>query len=473
MNLKLSLKRPELQMISLFALVFFLLGISTNFFPVIQGVVSIPLWISLPIFIILLFGLIMIARKAVHDVSPAPWLEVLIMLAAILSPLSDGFWISLVCASVATIVYALKKGKLYWKSSILGLFLLLILIALVVSFFAIESVFLSFGAVIGLVLYALYFFAVYNSTGLLKGRLSVLLPRVGVLMSLSIVVTVIFSLWHYKAFPFRIDVLIFQFPYHTGFGNSFGMASLYGQWPTHSSAFLSLACWALLIIFPYIKSKIERITLIVGMIMALVGVFATLSRNAVLFVLVSAVFLMFYVLSNRQYRRFLPFLGGGILLSGGVIYQFLQRFDKWRSILHRPWETGTFQNRIFQYQFALEQWHEGAVSFLKGIGLMNFGPYFRRIKNDDTLPDYLHQLFLSIGFEMGIIALIVFILLMVQIGIILWQRERQHSKDLIFIMFSSWLVTGLFDNWLYFLWSSSLFMVLLAVGTSPLEEKND
>lgn len=458
----------EIKISILFACVFFILAAVSALTPIADSMfVSPPAYLTAPIFIALLLGITLYPWLAIKNQSPHPLVEVFLMAAAVCAPLSDGFWIFLTLTSISIIAAALKKGRLYYKDTILAAFAVLFIVALVSSFFALESKFLAFGTVLGIALYGLFFLAVYNAFPLLKERWPVLLPRLGVLMASSITVTVLFSLWHFFFESRSIQVLIFSFPKNTGLGNSFGIASVYGQWPTHSSAFLGLAFWALLILRPFAQDKIQKIVITIGAISSLVGLFATLSRNAALFILIGLGLMLILTLVKKEYRGYLPWALGGLFLSALVLFQFLMRFDKWRTLLSNPWESGTFLNRIQQYRFAWDQLTQGAVNLWTGIGLMNFGPYARRIF-DPNMPDYLHQIFLSLLLEMGVLGIAAFLVLMYVIGKRLIFSPNKN-KNLFLLVFFSWLATGIFDNWLYFMWSSSLFMVILAAGSIPKE----
>ncbi|MGL5956905.1 MAG: O-antigen ligase family protein [Brevinema sp.] len=465
-------KYPAESMGIYFSSVFFMLACVSYLIEPSDQIVTIPLFLSITIFILLLWGLIGIYLFALQkDVSSwKKWAEVFIMLAALCSSLSDLFWIFSSVAAVIIIVGNIYQKTLTIRYPILYLWFLLIGIAFISSFFAVESKQLSFGASFGLFLYALFFIAVYNQH-FLQERGEEFLQRIGILFSFSIVSTVIFSLWHYRI-PYYIDVLIFRFQPYTG-TDSLGMASIYGQWPTHSSAFLSLVFWVLIGIYTFCSLSDRRKKIIMsGIVVAFIGALATLSRNAFLFLALSiGIALLILVIQTNQ-KKWWYLLSSCFLLFLGVLSYLVTHFPKWKELFTNPLQQSTIAERIEQYKFALDQLPM-IENQLIGIGLMNFGPYYRKMMQNDALADYLHQLLLSITIEIGYLGLLCFIVLLFLIGKNIVINYRYSNRNLIFVVvFFAWIATGLFDNWLYFMWSSTLFMILIALG-SKLQMKKE
>lgn len=458
-----------------FSLIFLMLAYVSTITPSVNQFVTIPMPIALTVFIALLIGLISIYLISIGQ-SVKSWrkfAELFIMLAAMCASLSDGFWIFSTVAAIIIILGNIQEKTLNLRQPIFYLWALMIGVAFISSFFATESKQLSFGASFGLLLYGLFFVAVYHQN-FLQERGEEFLQRIGVLLSFSIVSTVIFSLWHFFFQENTLNVLIFSFQPKTGYGNSFGMASIYGEWPTHSSAFLSLSFWALLGIRLYpnlLRSR--KLILNMGILFALIGSLATLSRNAFLFMVLSIGIALLILLIKERSKKMLFLCGGVGVFFIGVLAFFVTHFEKWRNLFMNPLQQNTIADRIDQYKFALTQLQLIDNPFL-GIGLMNFGPFYRRIQQNENLTDYLHQLFLSITLEIGYIGIMVFVILFVTIGVSIVKYYRCNSKNIIFvIIFFAWSVTGIFDNWLYFMWSSTLFMILIALGSYPKMEKNN
>ncbi len=447
----------------LFSAVFFLLAAASSLIKPINGIVTIPLPLSIMIFAVLLAGLIFLYWNSIKDL-PAPkskkYAELFIMLAAVSASLSDGFWIFAVIASV--IIIAGERKNLKLRNPILYLWGLMVITAFASSFFAVESRSLAFGASFGILLYGLFFTAVYNQN-FLKERGEIFLQNIGVLMSFSIISTVLFSLWHFTQ-KYTIDVLIFRFQYHTGYGNSYGMASVYGRWPTHSSAFLTIAMWALIGIRLYAElPKHRRYIVEAGIVFSLIGALATLSRNAFLFLVLSIGIALIVLIIKYRNKTILFITAGTAVFFAGVLAFFVSRYEKWYNLFMNPLQQHTIADRIAQYQFGIKHLD---VNPVLGIGLMNFGSYYRRLMDNPHLPDYLHQLWLSIALETGIIGFAVFSALLFMIGLKIINNYRRNPKYIIFvIVFFAWIATGIFDNWLYFLWSSTLFMIISALGS--------
>ena len=458
-------KYPTEIMGSYFSIVFFFLAFTTLFIEPIENIATIPLPLAIGVFTLLLSGLIFIYLYANHSQVKGwrKYAELFIMLAAMCASLSDGFWIFSAIAAIIIIIGNICQKTLVLNNTIIYGWVAMIIISMISSFFAIESQSLSFGAAFGLVLYTCFFVAVYNQNFALE-RGTEFVQRIGVLLSFSIVSTVIFSLWHYNI-PYRIYVLIFQFYPKTG-TDSLGMASIYGGWPTHSSAFLSLALWTLIGIRSVCDlSKMRKVIITSGITFAFIGALATLSRNAFLFLAISiGMSLLILIIKKKQKRWIFLLMGVGAVFLGILSY-LVTHFQKWRELFTNPLKQATIASRIEQYQFGIEQL-QIIDNPWTGIGLMNFGPYYQRILDDPYLTDYLHQLFLSITLEIGYIGIIIFLVLLFLIARKIILNYQDNNKNMIFVVvFFSWLATGIFDNWLYFMWSSTLFMILIALGS--------
>ncbi|MGL4366795.1 MAG: O-antigen ligase family protein [Brevinemataceae bacterium] len=463
-------KYPAEAMGIFFTLVFAMLILAAILIKPQAGVISIPLYIAIIVFLALLIGLVSIYLYANNN-QVHGWrltAELFIMMAAICASLSDLFWIFLAVASIVIITGRLKEKTLRLNNIILYLWGILIVVGIVSSWFALESRALSFGALFGIILYSLYFTAVFNQD-FYHERGSDFVQRIVVLLSFSVVVTVLFSLWHFYFVSDIIELLIFRFQPSTGYVDSFGMASLYGHWPTHSSAFLGLVFWVLVAVRIEVKdlSRIRKYIVDIGMLFSLIGVFATLSRNAFLFLAVSFVlaFIILGIVSKN--KKSMMIFSSFLVLMSGILMFFINRFPKWALLLTEPLKQRTILDRIQQYQFGIDQFAQLDNKWT-GIGLMNFGPFYRRIQNNPSLTDYLHQLFLSLLLEIGIVGLFVFGALLGVITVTIAKNVIRGKKSPIFlIVLLSWLITGCFDNWLYFVWSSSLFMVFIALGAAP------
>ena len=449
-----------------FSIVFCSLALVSLFIQPIDNIVTIPLPLAISVFTLLLSGLISIYLYANYSEIKGwrKFAELFIMLAAICASLSDGFWIFLTVAAIIIIAGNIYEKTLALDNTIIYGWLGMLGISIISSFFAVESRVISFWATFGLVLYTSFFIAVYNQN-FIQERGTEFVQRIGILLSFSIVSTVIFSLWHYNM-SYYIDVLIFRFQASTG-TDSLGMASIYGEWPTHSSAFLSLAFWVLIgIRSTYNLSKTRKIIINSGIIFSFIGTLATLSRNAFLFLGISiGMSLLILIIQKKQKRWFFLLLGIGSVFLG-ILYYLVTHFQKWRELFTNPLQQFTIASRIDQYQFGIEQIQQND-NFLIGIGLMNFGPLYQRMMDDINLSVYLHQLFLSINLEIGYIVIIIFLFLLYLIGRQIILNNRANNHNMIFlVVFFSWLATGIFDNWLYFIWSSTLFMILIALGSN-------
>ena len=458
-------KHPTEIMGIYFSVFLFLLAFASLFIEPVENIVTIPTPLAIIFFILLLSGLIFIYLYANHSQVKGwrMYAELFIMLAASFASLSDGFWIFSAIATFIIIIGNISQKTLVLNNPIIYGWIGLISVAIISSLFTIESQVLSFWATMGLVLYTCFFVAVYNQN-FAQERGTDFVQRVGVLLSFSIVSAVIFSLWHYNI-SYNIHVLIFKFQASTG-TDSLGMASIYGQWPTQSSAFLSLTFWTLIgiqVISPL--SKIRNIIMTTGIIFTLIGIFSTLSRNAFLFLVISIGMCLLILTIQKKQKRWLFLLLGAESVFVGILYYLVTHVQKWKELLTNPLTQSTIADRLNQYKFGIEQIQIMDNPFI-GIGLMNFGPYYQRSFNNIGLSDYLHQLFLSITLEIGYLGIITFLILFFLIGRkIVLNYQANHNNIIFVVVFFSWLVTGTFDNWLYFIWASTLFMILTAIGS--------
>jgi len=454
-----------------FGFIFFLLAIVSTLLYKGESNIIIPPFIALIVILSLLISFIFIYKNTIGIGIQGwrLWSEIFIMLAALLASLSDGFWISLTIASIIIIIGRIQDKELKWNLPIIHLWILLLIICIMSSIFAIESSFISIGATVGILLYMMFFIATYNQD-FIKERGIDFLYRIGLLLSFSIITTVCFSLWHLFYLNADIYLLIFEFQQYTGYRDSLGMASIYGEWPTHSSAFLCLVFWTLIGIRFFnnkIKNKYYRIIFDLGILFSLIGILATLSRNAFLFLIISIGVSVILLLRTKSFKKFIiPVFGLGLVLMG-ILYFYLRTFSKWTDLLTNPLKQGTIAERINQYKFGIEQFIHLDNQWT-GIGLMNFGLLYKKVLNNPNLSDYLHQLPLSLLLEIGYLGLISFTVLILMILYrIISNFKRNPSNPIFVIIFFSWLGMGMFDNWLYFMWSSSLFMILIAIGSCP------
>ncbi len=461
-------KYPTESMGIYLASILLFLAMISVIIPPVGNIIPIPPVLSIGIFSFLLVGLLSIYLFSIWDEvsSWRKWAEGFIMLAMICGSFSNVFWIVMTIATVIIISGNVRQKSLNIKNPILYLWLAVVIISLISSSFAVDSKSLSFAASVGVLVYMLYFVAVYNQN-FIQERGEIFAQRIGVLLSLNIIISVIFSLWHFQFFPYLIDMGFLRFQHHTGYGNSFGMASIYGQWPTHSSAFLGLAFWVLIGVFYYCKqlSPTHKKIIFGGIVFSLIGALATLSRNAFMFLVLSIGIMLLIQIIRTNQKKWWYLLGASVVFFGGVLLYLVTHFEKWRNLFMNPLQQNTIADRIAQYQFTLRE-IQLIDNPLIGIGLMNFGPYYRRVMNNPSLTDYLHQMFLSMAFEMGYIGVTIFSTLMFLVGKTIVKNYQKNPSNQIFaVVFFSWIATGMFDNWLYLMWSSTLFMILFALGS--------
>ncbi len=468
--MKALLKKYPTESMGVFLAFILLVLIAISMFipPVGKNIITIPYGLSVGIFSSLLLGSLGIYVFSIWDEvhSWRKWSEVFIMLGMIFGSFSNVFSILMAIATIIIIFGNIQQKTLNIKNPILYLWIAMVVISIVSSSFAIDSKSLSFTATVGVLVYFLHFVSVYNQN-FVQERGEVFVQRVGVLLSLNIIISVIFSLWHFKFFPYIMDIGILKLQHHTGYGNSFGMASIYMGWPTHSSAFLCVAFWTLIGIFNYCKqlSSIHKKIIVCGIVFSLVGALFTLSRNAFMFLVLSiGIMLLIQIIKTKQ-KRWWGLLGSSGVFFCGVLWYLVTNFEKWENLFANPLQQRTIADRIAQYQFMLREMPLIDTP-LTGIGLMNFGTYYRRVMDNPQLPDYLHQLFLSMAFETGYIGVTIFSMLMFLVGkTIVKNYQKNPSNQIFVVVFFSWIATGMFDNWLYLMWPSTLFMILFALGS--------
>lgn len=209
------------------------------------------------------------------------------------------------------------------------------------------------------------------------------------------------------------------------------------------------------------KSELKKILVLILTLISSAGLFFTFSRSAWLVLLL--ILLIFFVISKNYRQR---------LLLLGIILIFLSQFFIFNSLvfsrtdLSNRLEAMSKNERLDQIG---ESWQIIETSPLAGVGINNYTLVLNKIAPNQPAYDLqpVHNIYLLIASELGIIGLILFIFF-IWTAILLIQK---NSKSLLLIsIFPLFLIISLFDH---YLWTSYLgIMIFWLALTFSLKSDN-
>ncbi|MGL4563369.1 MAG: O-antigen ligase family protein [Brevinema sp.] len=277
----------------------------------------------------------------------------------------------------------------------------------------------------------------------------------------SISTVILFSLYH-MILNQNINLLgIILYP-----NGDPGLASFLSNWPANTAGFLvmslSILIYQCVLAFKNNSHQLMKIFLIGTSIIIFIGLLATQTRMAFLFIIGSlTALIVFYPFKRFRTLRF------SILLIPILIMPILSVFStKWKETLTSPLKQSTIQDRIHQNLYGFSLWKEHPIT---GVGLMNFryfyddlgDPIIKKLKPGHPRIEFLHNIYMSMLVETGIIGLLLFLGSIMSLAYYFWKHRLLFG--LCFL--SGALAVGLVDGWLFVLRFSLMMFLILGYST--------
>lgn len=245
-----------------------------------------------------------------------------------------------------------------------------------------------------------------------------------------------------------------------------GLSSFFSTWPANTAGFLvmSFAILAYQTYWAFVnkESIALKIFFIVSSFIVLIGVLATETRMALLFIIgFMGGMVIFYPFQKFRKIRFLM-----LLLPIFMMFVLAQYSSKWKETLTNPTKQFTIADRIHQNQYGWKLWKEYPIT---GVGLMNFryfydqygDPIIKKLKPGHSRIEFLHNIYLSILVETGVFAFLGFC-----IAIILFMYYLYKNKLYFGLYFLTGVLTsGLVDGWLFVLRFSLMMFIILGFSS--------
>lgn len=252
-----------------------------------------------------------------------------------------------------------------------------------------------------------------------------------------------------------------------------GLASLLSEWPANVAGFLVFAFVIIFGLFLNVTNKKQFLTSIVLFTILLIiftGLLLTENRGVFLFFLgMGLLFLIFYPWQAFRKIRFLIFFIPFLLIPLLTQYSY-----KWKDTLENPLEQYTVADRINQMQFGFSLlkdkvlWH--------GIGLFNFRfayqDYLKKTKSKLPEVQFLHNIYLSILVETGILGFILFMAAVLYLFAQYAKHRHQLSSYTALLFLGGLAFYNITDNWLYILKFSILLFLFLGYCYPSTHKKN-
>ncbi|MFN4216326.1 MAG: O-antigen ligase family protein, partial [Brevinematales bacterium] len=198
-------------------------------------------------------------------------------------------------------------------------------------------------------------------------------------------------------------------PYH-----KHEIASLF-EWSARGGYWLGLMTPFLFALFLQEKNTKEKIFLVTGLVIGIATLLFTQSRGG--FVLAFVGIFVQLLFLKRGYLALL-------LLLLPLTFVLVAPDSKWAQSIKNPLFFHTNVHRLHQIQAGLDFWKK--ANPLTGIGLMNFKEYYYEKRHNYDIyavADYLHQGYLAILVETGIVGWILFY----SFFVVVWMRTLRFS----------------------------------------------
>ena len=247
-----------------------------------------------------------------------------------------------------------------------------------------------------------------------------------------------------------------------------GLASVFSGWPANTAGFLVVSFCILLysLVQYYHKlSSAQKIIIITSIIICFIGLIATETRMALLFLGgFFGAFLLCYPFEKFKKIRFIIIIIP--ILLAPILFMSSQ---KWKDTFTKPLQQQTIVERVQQYQYGLELF--GDNNPFIGVGIMNFRHYYNQFGNPITQVQFLHNIYLSMLVESGIIGLILFLLSIGNLVLFYWKYLPRLEAYFGLYFIAGLLAVNLVDAWLFVLRFSIILFLVLGFITNRLEQK--
>ena len=246
-----------------------------------------------------------------------------------------------------------------------------------------------------------------------------------------------------------------------------GLASIFSAWPANTAGFLVMSFCVLLysLIQYYHKlSSAQKIIIITSTLICFIGLIATETRMALLFLGgFFGAFLLCYPFERFKKLRFVIIVIPVLLVP--ILFMSSQ---KWKDTFTKPLQQQTIVERVHQYQYGLELFSDNNP--LIGVGIMNFRQYYNQFGNPITKVQFLHNIYLSMLVESGIIGLILFLLAIGNLILFYWKYIPRLEAYFGLYFIAGLLAVNLVDAWFFVLRFSILLFLVLGFITNRLEQ---
>ncbi|WP_159428244.1 O-antigen ligase family protein [Brevinema andersonii] len=369
----------------------------------------------------------------------------------LLLPLGDLFIIIFIPALILYF-FIVSPKKLLTDDKISLIWLLFIFVALIGSFFAEYSKASAFAMLIALLGYG-FLFNIGRSIDFPKEYTEFYTT----IFCGIVPITICFGIFH--LFLGRNLFLLGIFiPSH----GSPGLASLLSEWPANVAGFLVIAfviVFGLFLNASNNKQPFKSIIFSIVLLIIFIGLLLTENRGVFLFFIgMGLLFLIFYPWQVFRKIRFF------ILLIPFLLMPLLTQYsDKWKDTLENPLQQYTIADRINQIQFGFSLlkdkvlWH--------GIGLFNFRFAYKYYleKSKSKLPEveFLHNVYLSVLVETGILGFILFMIALLYLFTQYAKYRHQLPAYTAMLFLGGLAFYNITDNWLYILKFSILLFLFL------------
>lgn len=217
------------------------------------------------------------------------------------------------------------------------------------------------------------------------------------------------------------------------------------------------------VVLHYFRKDRSWLFLLLLILIFIVVMFTSNTRVSVLLIFLGFVFMFYFLKAKREMAVFLFFFFLIFFVSVVVKNSLVLRFY---SIVEGEDYT-SFYNRLDSYRLGLDLFSK---NFLFGLGLINFKEYVASYYGN-----YIHNIYLSILVETGVLGFLSFLSLIIALLVKLVKGFLETKDSVVFSVFVSvvlFLVHGFVDNPLYVVALGGLFWFLLGMGISRTVVKN-
>ena len=413
--------------------------------------------ILIVVFMILIAAYLYYYIKTYHNNKA---LSFFVLLTAFFAPFGDYMLIPVIGLFVSVFCNPISRKNILTKFDRIDyLWLLFVLATIISSSFAqydkasalgMSFAFFGYGLIFKIIRYAQF------SKKILK-------PAI-LLFAWVILTTVGFALFHLFINKHIIIYGILLYP-----NGGPGLSSIFSSWPANTAGFLVMSFCVLLysLIQQYHKlSSAQKIIIITSTLICFIGLIATETRMALLFLGgFFGAFLLCYPFERFKKLRFVIIVIPILLIP--VLFMSSQ---KWKDTFTKPLQQRTIVERVHQYQYGLELFSDNNP--LIGVGIMNFRQYYNQFGNPITKVQFLHNIYLSMLVESGIIGLILFLLAIGNLVLFYWKHLPRLEAYFGLYFIAGLLAVNLVDAWFFVLRFSILLFLVLGFITNRLEQKS-